>query len=167
VTGVTAIEGKERGLVSCEFVAVTLNVYALPFIKPVTLAVVAVPAFTVGLASAPKYGITVYLIIAEDPGVLEGFHLTVADAFSGSAIISVGAEGATGGAVSVLLSKPSAVAVKLFSFVTIRRNLYSVPYSKLLTVALVEVPGTSTSLSEGVPPNTFTEYYEIGEAPTG
>jgi hypothetical protein len=47
--GVTALEAEERGLVRlAEFVAVTLNVYALPFVKPVTVLVVAVSASTVG-----------------------------------------------------------------------------------------------------------------------
>src|SRR5437899_499118 len=40
-TGVTAAEAAEAGLVPTALVAVTLKVYAVPLVRPVTLAVVA------------------------------------------------------------------------------------------------------------------------------
>ncbi len=41
--GVTELDGADTGLVPAEFVAVTVNVYAVPVISPVTVALVVVP----------------------------------------------------------------------------------------------------------------------------
>jgi hypothetical protein len=60
--GVTALDAADAGPVPAEFVAVTVNVYAVPFVSPVTLAVVAggLPVtVVVGCAVAPMYGVTV------------------------------------------------------------------------------------------------------------
>jgi hypothetical protein len=43
VNGVTTFEGAEAALLPAAFVAVTVKVYAVPLVRPVTLALVAGP----------------------------------------------------------------------------------------------------------------------------
>ena len=60
--GVTVFEGSESALVPTEFVAVTVKVYAVPFVRPVTVAVVAggAPVTTVAArVVVPACGVTV------------------------------------------------------------------------------------------------------------
>jgi hypothetical protein len=59
---VTAFDGAEAGPVPTAFVAVTMNVYAVPFVKPVTVADVAggePVTVVVVCATDPLYGVTV------------------------------------------------------------------------------------------------------------
>jgi len=60
--GVTEFEDAEEGPVPMALVAVTLNVYAVPFVSPLTVAVVAggLPVTVVGVcAVVPMNGVTV------------------------------------------------------------------------------------------------------------
>jgi hypothetical protein len=60
--GVTAFEAADAGPVPAALVAVTLNVYAVPFVRPLTVAVVAggLPVTVVGVcAVVPMNGVTV------------------------------------------------------------------------------------------------------------
>ena len=60
--GVTAFEAADAGPVPTALVAATLNVYAVPLVRPVTLAVVAggLPVTVVGVcAVVPMNGVTV------------------------------------------------------------------------------------------------------------
>jgi hypothetical protein len=59
-SGVTAPEAAEAGLVPFAFVAVTVNVYAVPFVRPVTAVDVAgAVTWTDFCAVAPTYVVTV------------------------------------------------------------------------------------------------------------
>jgi hypothetical protein len=71
-SGVTAADAVDAGLGPFAFVAVTVNVYGVPFVKPVTGVLVA-GAFTVTGVPAvePEYGVTVYEVM-ELPPLLEG-----------------------------------------------------------------------------------------------
>ncbi len=58
VTGVTAAEGVESAPVPTALIAATRNVYAVPFVSPVTLYIVAVDPVRIGVcAFAPMYGV--------------------------------------------------------------------------------------------------------------
>jgi hypothetical protein len=58
--GVTVPEASESGLEPTPLFALTLNVYPVPFVRPVTVAVVADgPAVTGVCATPPAYGVTV------------------------------------------------------------------------------------------------------------
>jgi hypothetical protein len=62
---VTAFDGEDAGPLPAEFDAVTWNVYAVPFVKPVTVAPVAGgdPDTVVGVCAVdPMYGVTVYVL---------------------------------------------------------------------------------------------------------
>jgi hypothetical protein len=60
--GVTELDGAEAGPVPTELAAATVNVYAVPFVKPVTVADVAggLPVTVIGVCAVePMYGVTV------------------------------------------------------------------------------------------------------------
>src|SRR5690349_10806685 len=57
-TGVTAAEGVESDPVPTALIAATRNVYAVPFVRPVTLYIVFVEPVLIGVcALAPMYGV--------------------------------------------------------------------------------------------------------------
>ena len=60
--GITALDGTDAGLVPTELVAVTVNVYEVPLLRPLTVVAVGagLPLTTVaGCATPPAYGVTV------------------------------------------------------------------------------------------------------------
>jgi hypothetical protein len=94
VAGVTADEAEDAGELPIEFVATTVNVSDVPFVKPVNEAVRTLPTVT-GL---PTDGVTVYPVIAEPPFEAGAVHETVAEALPATAETPVGAPGAVTGA---------------------------------------------------------------------
>jgi hypothetical protein len=68
VFGVTAALGKEASELPAALAAVTVNVYAVPLVRPVTVAVV--PMIVLALAP-PGDAVTVYPVTG-DPPLLEG-----------------------------------------------------------------------------------------------
>ena len=99
--GVTVADGADAGPVPTALVAVTVNVYAVPSVSPVTVAVVAggVPVTVLDAwAVLPTYGVTVYEVIAAPP-LLGAVQLTTAVPSPALAPIPVGAPGSVGGAL--------------------------------------------------------------------
>jgi hypothetical protein len=88
-TGVTALDGAEAAPVPTAFVALTVNVYAVPFVRPATVMGLPdpVPVWPPGLA------VTVYEVIAEPPFEEGALNDTVADALPATADTPVGAPG--------------------------------------------------------------------------
>ena len=72
-TGVTAPEAADADPVPTAFVAVTVNVYAVPFDKPVTVALVAP---VVDAVKDPGDDVTVYPVIAVPPLLAGAVHDT-------------------------------------------------------------------------------------------
>src|SRR4051812_16538953 len=98
VPGVTALEAAEAGDVPIAFVAVTLKVYAVPLVSPVTVAVVAggLPVTVIGVcAVVPTYGVTVYPVTGL-PLFGGAVHRTVENPSPAVALTPVGAAGAVG-----------------------------------------------------------------------
>jgi hypothetical protein len=91
VPGVTATLGDEAGEVPAALVAVTVNVYAVPLVSPVTVAVVA-PA--VRALAPPGDAVTVYPVTAEPPLLAGAVQLTTAETLPAAADTPVGAPGA-------------------------------------------------------------------------
>ena len=71
--GVTAALASEAGEVPAAFVAVTVNVYEVPLVSPVTVA--EVPIITVAVAP-PGDAVTVYPVIAEPPLLTDAVQVT-------------------------------------------------------------------------------------------
>ena len=101
--GVTAVDGLDSGPVPTAFVALTVNVYAVPFVSPVTVALVAGgdPVTVVGVCAVdPIYGVIVYEVIVLPP-LLGAVQLTVACAFPAVALAFVGVPGTVTGVTAL------------------------------------------------------------------
>src|SRR5579859_5228294 len=90
--GVTAAEWADSGEVPFGLVALTVNVYAVPLVRPVIVAFVVVTVVD-GWAVDPAYGVTVYEVIGLPPSA-GAVQLTVALALPGAALTPVGVPGA-------------------------------------------------------------------------
>src|ERR1043165_9714441 len=88
VIGVTLAEAAEAGLVPAALVAVTVKVYAVPLVRPLTTALVA-GAATVIVAVA-GLEVMVYLVLALPPSLACAAHVTVAWALPAFALTAVG-----------------------------------------------------------------------------
>ena len=100
---VVAFDAGDAGPVPTTFLAATLNVYVVPFVKPVMVWVVAVELnVTGGCGVVPTKGVITYPVIGEpfDDGAV---HDIVADAFPGDAVGAPGASATSATFVNVTL----------------------------------------------------------------
>ena len=97
--GVTALESPEGAPVPCALVAVTVKVYVVPLVRPVTVADVA-PDPTLAVIP-PGDEVTVYPVIGDPPLDAGGVQVTVAEASPAVAEAAVGLPGAPTSATSV------------------------------------------------------------------
>lgn len=90
--GVTAFERADDGPVPTALVAATVNVYAVPLERPLTVTLVARKTVFGVCASSPMYGVTMYEVMALPPfaGALQ---VTVALSSPALAVTPVGAAG--------------------------------------------------------------------------
>src|SRR5258708_27611169 len=89
VAGVTELDGDEAGPVPTALVAVTVKVYLVPLVRPLTVALVAVP---LALAVIPPGDeVTVYPVIGDPPLDAGATQVTVAWALPAVAQTPVGA----------------------------------------------------------------------------
>jgi hypothetical protein len=90
---VTEFDESEDGLVPMEFVAVTVKVYAVPFVRPVTVTEVPV----VVAVTPPGSDVTVYSVTVLPPSSNGAFQVTVACFAPDVAFTSMGAVGSNKG----------------------------------------------------------------------
>ena len=90
VLGVTAELAGDAGEVPTALAAVTVNVYAVPLVRPVTVAVV-IPV--VATVMPPGAAVTVYPVIADPPSVADADHDTTAWVLPAVAETPPGADG--------------------------------------------------------------------------
>src|SRR5665213_3155988 len=89
--GVTEFDDADAGPVPAPLVAVTVNRYEVPLVRPATITEVAeAPAATV---APPGETVTVYPVIGDPPSDAGGLHWTVADPLPAVAVPMVGAPG--------------------------------------------------------------------------
>jgi hypothetical protein len=100
VAGVTLFEGAEAGPEPFTLAAVTVKVYAVPFVRPVTVAVVVVPLGVLAVAP-PGDDVTVYDVIALPPLLAGAVHETLACVLPEVAVTPVGALGTVDGVTAV------------------------------------------------------------------
>jgi hypothetical protein len=98
-TGVTALLAEDAGDVPIAFVAVTVNVYAVPFDKPVTVNGLEAPV----AVRLPGLDVTVYPVIAEPPLLDGAENDTVACALPAVALTPVGAPGGVAPAPPIIM----------------------------------------------------------------
>ena len=90
--GVTALDAADGAPVPAALVAVTVNVYVVPLVRPVKVTGEAPPV----AVAPPGLAVTVYPVIALPPVKAGGVNATVACAFSAFAVPMVGVPGTTG-----------------------------------------------------------------------
>ena len=89
--GVTALDAADGAPVPAALVAVTVNVYVVPLVRPVKVTGEAPPV----AVTPPGLAVTVYPVIALPPVKAGGVNATVACAFSAFAVPMVGVPGTT------------------------------------------------------------------------
>ena len=95
-TGDTLLDDADAGPVPAAFVAVTVNVYAVPLVSPVTVIGLAAPIAVI----PPGFDVTVYPVIALPPSEVGAVNVTVASALPAVAVPMVGL---CGGAASTVI----------------------------------------------------------------
>jgi len=132
VEGMIAAEAVEADPVPAAFVAVTVNVYEVPLVRPVTVQLVD----AVVQVNEPGDDVTVYPVIAEPPDEAGALQDTTDWAFAFAvADTEVGAPGAVAGttAPEAVDGDPGPAA-----FVAVTVNVYEVPFVRPVTVQLVD-----------------------------
>jgi hypothetical protein len=133
VAGVIVLLVLDWALVPIAFVAVTVNVYVVPFDKPV-IVIGEVPPVAV---NPPTLEVTVYPVITDPPFDTGAVNVTVACPLPLTAVTFVGASGTVDG-VTALLAPDAILAPEMFVAVTV--NVYEFPFVNPVTVMGEEVP---------------------------
>jgi hypothetical protein len=154
VRGVTALDVDEAGPVPARFDAVTVNVYAVPFVRPLT---------TIGLDGPvavlpPGEAVSVYEAIGVPPSDAGAVKLMVALASPATADTLVGAPGGVGAGVTGLEGPEAGLVPTALVAVTV--NVYAVPFcspgktSGLAAPLALAPPGDAVTVNEavGAPP---------------
>jgi len=131
VVGLIEADGADAGPVPTALVAFTVNVYAVPLVNPVT---VAVSAPVVVAVFDPGLDVTVYPLIAEPPLDDGATHDTVTAVLAATPVTEVGAPGTTGSGVTAADGADAAPVLTAFLAVTV--NVYGVPFVSPVTVAV-------------------------------
>jgi hypothetical protein len=134
VTDPDSADGAE---VPVAFVAVTVNVYEVPSVSPVTVMVPAVDAVAV---KPPGVDVAVYVLIVEPPLDAGAVNATVADVGPAAATAPiVGAPGTVTGVTGVDGADAAEVPPVL---VAVAVNVYSVPFDRPVTSHDPDAPVT-------------------------
>jgi hypothetical protein len=112
---------------------VTVNVYATPLVRPVTVVV----EFDVLAVNPPGLEVTVYEVIAEPPFEAGADQETSTLPSAASPATFVGASGTVAGVTELLAPDPLPVPAE---FVAVTVNVYSVPLVRPVTVIGEEPP---------------------------
>ena len=129
---VTEGDGSELALVSAAFVAVTVNVYTVFWVRPVTVTEVLV----VVAVSPPGSDVTVYSVIGLPPSEAGAVHETNAETSLGIADTPLGTPGTRSGVTEFDASEGRLVPLE---FVAVTVKVYAVPLVRPVTVSEVAV----------------------------
>ena len=140
--GMTAKEGDDDAEFPRIFLATTVKVTAVPFCRPVS---VAVRTFSTVIAE-PTEGVTTYAVIGEPP--LKGaVQVTTAEEFPGVANTAVGTPGMVAG-VTAIDGEDEAEFPTLFTALTVK--VTAVPFASPVRVAVKTFPTVIAAPTEGV-----------------
>jgi hypothetical protein len=138
IAGVTLFESTDCAPVPATFFAATRNVYAVPFVKPPKAAWVTTPTLIFPLATPAAKLVTSYPVIAAPPLNAGALQLTVA--WPDPAAVADTLVGASGTVRGVTALESMDCAPVPIAFFAATRNVYAVPFVKLLTVVCVTTP---------------------------
>jgi hypothetical protein len=161
---VTELEAADAAEVPTALVAVTVNVYAVPLVSPVIVAVDRLPATVtmIPLGFVPSgLDLTVYPVIAELPLFVGAVHVTIAEVFPPVAVPMVGAPGIVGGEGVTCADAADAADIPI-AFVAVTVNVYTVPFVRPVTVAEVLNPDAVAVIAPGL---DVTVYPVIADPP--
>ena len=158
--GVTAADAADGGEVPTALVAVTVNVYAVPLVKPATVELRPVGVIPVHAGHAGD-GAIVYRVIGEPPSLTGAVHDTTADALPGTAVTPVGAPGTAAGVTAAEAADGGEVPTAL---VAVTVNVYAVPLVRPNTVELR--PGVVIPVHAGHAGDDAIVYPVIAEPPS-
>jgi hypothetical protein len=99
VAGVTVVEAADAAPVPTALTAATVNVYAVPLMRPETVAIRALPTVTAVPAAAPTWGVTMYPVIALLPFDAGALQVTVTWLFPMLPATLMGAPGTSGNVI--------------------------------------------------------------------
>ena len=153
VAGVTAVEAEEGKESPREFIAITVNVVAVPLVRLLTLAVRTFPTVT----AVPVEGITLYPVIAEPPFEAGAVQLTVAELLLATAETPVGAPATVDGVTSDEAKEGKELPAE---FLATTVNVREVPLVSPVKLALRTFPTVT-----GLPTDGVTVYSVIAEPP--
>ena len=131
VLGVTDALVNGAREVPAALAAVTVNVYAVPLVRPVTVTEVAPDVVAV---APPGAAVTVYPVIGEPPLLTGAVHDTTATPFPAEAVTAAGAPGTVLGVTAADAADAGEIPVAL---VAVTVNVYAVPLTRPVTVRLL------------------------------
>ena len=129
---VTGADGADGAEVPAAFVAVTVNVYGVPAVSPVTV-IVPEPAWDTVPVKEPVSEVAVYLVIAEPPLDAGNVNATVADVDVDPAAATAPMVGAPGTVTGVTGAEGADTAEVPPAFVAVTVNVYAVPFDRPVT----------------------------------
>jgi hypothetical protein len=129
--GTTLGDGKDAGPVPTMFVAVTVKVYGVPLVRPVTMQVRA-PVVVHGTPPIPE-GVTVYRVMGWPPLLAGAVQATDAVAAPGDALTLLGCPGTVAG-MTVLDAIEGRLGPE--AFVAVTMNVYDRPLVRPVTEQL-------------------------------
>ena len=147
VIGVTEDEAEESEELPTLFVAFTLNVRAVPFVRPVSVVVRTLATVTAVPADSPIYGVTVYPVTAEPPSENGAVQETVADALAATAETPVGAPGTVAGVTDSEVEESRELPA---AFIAITVNVMAFPLVRPVIVVVRTLPTVTALPEDGV-----------------
>jgi hypothetical protein len=153
VTGVTEFDAVDDALVPIAFVAVTVNVYAVPLTRPVT--VIGEPLLEA--VNPPVFEVAVYVVIADPPLLAGAVNETVAEPLPATAVTLVGAPGVVAGVTEFEVLDGVLVP---FALVAVTVKVYAVPLTRPVIVI-----GDDPPVAVNPPVLEVTVYPVIAEPP--
>lgn len=142
VEGVTELVADDEAPAPFALLATTVNVYAVPFVSPLTVMGLALP-----VAIWPPEEVTVYPVMVEPPLDAGAEKLTLAEAFPAVALPMVGAPGTVDGVMEFDALEAALVPTP---FVAVTVNVYAVPFAKPETLMGLVVPVPVTPVGDEV-----------------
>ena len=115
VLGIMMLDGIDGGPSPSAFVAVTVNVYAVPFDRPVTIIGLVAPV----AVKPPGLEVRVY-DVTPPPPVVGAVKLIVACVLPGTAIAAVGAPGSIGTGITLLEANDGRLVPTSFVAATVK-----------------------------------------------
>ena len=133
VAGIIGLDWFELSESPLLFVAITVNLYGIPLVRPFLVVELLVEM----AVNPPGSLVTVYFVIAEPPFEIGGDQYIVASVFPGIAETLVGLSGTVEGIIS-----DDGVEGNESPFILVAKtvNIYGVPFVRPVTVADVIVP---------------------------